>query len=120
MALFASSKAELWRWQRSIVDFLAGLRLVMHARQVQTMPVSAGFPWLGFVLYPTHKRVKARKVVQARRRLRDRCDAWRAGRISFGAFDASVQGLDQPRPLRRQLGVERASASWLQVELIAI
>ena len=92
MALFASSKAELWRWKRSIVDFLAGLRLVLHEKQAQTMPVSAGFPWLGFVVYPTHKRVKARKVVQARRRLTDRYDAWRAGRISFGEFDASVQG----------------------------
>jgi RNA-directed DNA polymerase len=92
MALFADSKAELWRWKRSIVDFLAGLRLILHEHQAQAMPVRAGFPWLGFVIYPTHRRVKGRKVVQATRRLADRFEAWRTGRISFGEFDASVQG----------------------------
>jgi hypothetical protein len=92
MALFADSKAKLWRWKRLIVDALAGLRLVLHENEAQAMPVTAGFPWLGLVIYPTHKRVKGRKVVQATRRMTDRFDAWRAGRISFAEFDASVQG----------------------------
>ncbi len=92
MALFADSKAKLWSWKRSIVDFLAGLRLILHQNAAQVSPVDAGFPWLGFVVYPTHRRVKGRKVVQATRRLSDRFDAWRAGSISFAEFDASVQG----------------------------
>ena len=54
--------------------------------------MSAGVPWLGFVVYPTHRRVKARKAVAATRRLTERFDAWRAGEIGFGEFDASVQG----------------------------
>ena len=49
-------------------------------------------PWLGFVVYPDHRRVKARKVVSTTRRLQARFDAWRAGEISFAEFDASVQG----------------------------
>ncbi len=32
------------------------------------------------------------RLVQATRRLTERFDAWRRGDISFGAFDASVQG----------------------------
>lgn len=51
-----------------------------------------GIPWLGFIVFPDHRRVKARKVVEARRRLRERFGAWQRGEISFGEFDASVQG----------------------------
>lgn len=44
------------------------------------------------MVYPDHRRVKARKVVEATRRLGDRYAAWQAGAISFGEFDAGVQG----------------------------
>jgi RNA-directed DNA polymerase len=46
----------------------------------------------GSIVFPSHRRVKPRKVVEATRRLGERFDAWRAGRISFGEFDATVQG----------------------------
>jgi RNA-directed DNA polymerase len=49
-------------------------------------------PWLGFVVYPTHRLVKARKVVAATRRLGAAFAAWRAGGISFAKLDAAVQG----------------------------
>lgn len=92
MALFADSKAELWAWKRAIVERLARLRLTLHKGSAQVAAVTAGIPWLGFVVYPTHRRIKARKVVQGTRRLTTRFDAWRAGRISFAEFDASVNG----------------------------
>lgn len=55
-----------------------------------------GIPWLGFIIYPSHQRLKSRKVVEATRRLGERFDAWRAGRISFGEVDATVQGWIAP------------------------
>jgi RNA-directed DNA polymerase len=64
----------------------------VHEQRAQVTPVTQGMPWLGFVVFPTHRRVKGRKVRQAKRRLTARYDAWRAGDISFGEFDASVQG----------------------------
>jgi RNA-directed DNA polymerase len=92
MLLFADSKAQLWDWKRAVVERLAGLRLRVHAGAAQLRPVCAGVPWLGFVLYPTHRLVKARKAVAATRRLEAAFDAWREGRMSFARFDASVQG----------------------------
>lgn len=92
MALFADSKAQLWEWKRAVIERLGRLRLTVHENAAQVVPVAAGIPWLGFVVYPTHRRVKARKVVQGTRRLASRFDAWRAGRISFAEFDAGVQG----------------------------
>jgi hypothetical protein len=91
-ALFSDSKRQLWAWKRAIVERLARLRLVIHEEAAQVVPVRCGIPWLGFVVHPTHRRVKARKVRSATRHLADRLDAYRAGEISFGEFDASVKG----------------------------
>jgi len=51
-----------------------------------------GIPWLGFVVYPTHRRVKGRKVRYARRHLHQRLEALHRGDITFDEFNASVQG----------------------------
>jgi RNA-directed DNA polymerase len=91
-ALFSDSKPELYRWKQEVVAFLRGLRLTVHERGAQVTPVTQGILWLGFVVYPNYRRVKRRKVIDARRRLGERFEAWRQGRISFAEFDASVQG----------------------------
>lgn len=90
-ALFADSKRQLWRWHARIVERLAHLRLTVHPR-VQVIPATEGIPWLGFVVYPDHRRVKRRNVVNFRRRFAARFDDYLAGRISFAELDASVQG----------------------------
>jgi hypothetical protein len=90
--LFANDKPTLWQWKAAVRERLAALRLEFHQGSAQVQPVQAGIPWLGFVVFPTHRRVKARKVVEASRRLGDRYAAWQAGEISFAEFDASVQG----------------------------
>ena len=92
MVLFASDKATLWAWKRRCVERLARLRLTIHEEQAQVQPVGAGIPWLGFVVFPDRLRVKGRKVRHAGRRLGRRFEDWRAGRISFAEFDASIQG----------------------------
>ena len=92
MALFSDSKQELWEWKERIVTRLARLRLTIHEGPAQVVPVAAGIPWLGFVVYPAHRLLKGRKAVAATRRLGERFDEWQAGRISFAEFDASVQG----------------------------
>ena len=91
-ALFADSKTQLWEWKQRIIERLATMRLCVHESKAQVLPVRCGIPWLGFVVYPSHRRMKARKVVETTRRLSERYDAWRCGSISFGEFDASVQG----------------------------
>ena len=82
----------LWSWKAAVIERLAGLRLVIHASRAQVLPVDDGIPWLGFVVYPTHRLVKARKVRSTHRRLRARLAAYHAGEISFAELDASIQG----------------------------
>ncbi len=76
----------------AIIERLARLRLVIHETRAQVLPVGEGIPWLGFVVYPTHRLVKGRKVRHAHRRLRSRLAAYHAGEISFAELDASIQG----------------------------
>ena len=64
----------------------------MHAHSTQVAPCAAGIPWLGFVVYPDRIRVKARKVRHATQHLDRLYAAMRDGAISFGEFDAAVQG----------------------------
>ena len=90
-ALFSDSRRELWHWRDAIVDRLAKMRLTVHAR-AQVVPVNAGIPWLGFVVFPTHRLLKARKVHHFSRRLHDRWRAYCAVEISFAEFDATVKG----------------------------
>ena len=90
--LFSDSKRQLYEWKRAFVALLAGLRLTIHEPEAQVIPCTHGIPWLGFVVYPTHRRIKARNVVKFSRRLRDRWDEYCADEISFAEFDASVQG----------------------------
>jgi RNA-directed DNA polymerase len=91
-ALFADSKRQLWDCKAAIVERLARLRLTIHETRAQVVPVEAGIPWLGFVVLPTHRLVKARKVRQATRRLRGRLDEYHAGWISFAELEASILG----------------------------
>lgn len=91
-ALFADSKRQLWEWKAAIVEYLAGLRLTIHQSAAQVCPVGNGIPWLGFVVYPTHRKLKRRNVVQFRRRLERNISAYRRGEISFAELDATVQG----------------------------
>ena len=91
-ALFSDNKRQLEVWKQAIIERLAGLRLTIHESKAQLAPVERGVPWLGFVVYPTHRRLKRRNLVTFRRRLSDRLDEYQAGSISFAELDACVQG----------------------------
>lgn len=110
-ALFAGSKAQLYRWKAAIIERLSRLRLTAHEAQAQVVPVEHGIPWLGFVVYPAHRRVKRRNVVNFRRRLARRTDDYLAGRITFAELDASVQGWINHISYADTWGLRRATFS---------
>lgn len=92
MLLFADDKRTLWAWKGAAIEYLAAMRLTVHAGRVQVVPTAHGIPWLGFVVYPTHRHVKRRNVVRYRRRLRGLVDAYQSGAITFAELDASIGG----------------------------
>lgn len=92
MLLFADTKADLHAWRAAVLERLAALRLTVHEAAAQPRPCAVGIPFLGFTVFPDHRRLKRRKGVQARRHLkalvaRARTDP--AGRAHVKAF---IQG----------------------------
>jgi RNA-directed DNA polymerase len=92
IALFGDNKRELWHCKRAIMQRLAQERLTIHETEAQVLPTESGIPWLGFVIYRSHRLLKRRNVVNFTRRLERNLDAYQAGKISFAELDASVKG----------------------------
>lgn len=90
-ALFADDKATLWAWKEAIEQRLARLRLTIHPG-AHPRPVSEGIPFLGFITFPDHRRLKRRKGVYYQRKFRRLVAACNAGAIGLDAVHASVQG----------------------------
>lgn len=91
-ALFSDSKKQLRQWRKAIIQQLARLRLTIHASEAHILPTQAGISWLGFVVYPTHRRLKRRNTVNFTRRLANHIELYENYEISFAELDASVQG----------------------------
>lgn len=89
--LFAQDKETLHQWQAAIVARLARYRLAIHSG-AHPRPVTEGIPFLGFVVYPTRRRLKRRKGVRFRRRLWRLAADYADGLISLEQLTASVQG----------------------------
>jgi len=90
--LFSNDKTQLWNWRQEIIQRLAGLRLTIHARAAQVQPVGVGVPWLGFVVYPTHRRLKRRNVLGYRRRLAELERRFREGNVRLQDLSSSIRG----------------------------
>lgn len=67
--LFSNSKSELMRWREKVIRRLERLRLTLHEENAFPNPVTEGLPFLGFVIFPNHRRLKARKGYAYRRKL---------------------------------------------------
>ncbi len=66
--LFGADKGQLWAWKTSVQEKLASLRLTLHENSSTVYPVKNGIPFLGFRLYPTHRRLKRANGVNFQRR----------------------------------------------------
>lgn len=90
--LFAESKKQLWEWKTAIRRFLKKLRLVMHEKSSTVYPVTSGLPFLGFRLYPTHRRLKRKNGVNFQRRLRRYYRQFSRGQLNRKELNQRVQG----------------------------
>ena len=90
--LFAPDKPTLHRWRRDIEQFLITLRLKIHEDKTAVYPVSAGIPFLGFRVFPDHRRLARPNSVRFRRRLRPLRERYAAGEIELERVHAAVHG----------------------------
>jgi hypothetical protein len=90
--LFADHKAALWAWKKAIIAKLAAIRLTIHENQAQVFPTRTGIPFLGFRVFPTHRRVKRRKVIHFHRKLKHKLALFERKHLPYEKLVASIQG----------------------------
>lgn len=90
--LFGDDRAELRHWRAAVDDRLAGLRLAVHVTRAQVYPTRIGVPFLGFRVYPTHRRLKRRNGIAFQQRLRQMLAQLARGRITLNHLYAAARG----------------------------
>ena len=84
-------KARLHQVKAEMEDYLAGFRLKLHVHKCQIFPVKDGTDFLGYQVFPTHRRLRPSSVRRARRRLRGLREDYDNGKISWADVNHSVQ-----------------------------
>jgi len=90
--LFAEDARQLQDWRNLVVEKLGELRVTMHERRCHPRPVTEGVSFLGFTVFPDHRRLRRHKAVYARRRFVRLVEEYGSGRLGFEELDAHVQG----------------------------
>jgi len=90
--LFADDKVQLHAWRAAILAFLEKLRLRLHERAFRVFPVTTGIPFLGFRVFPTHRRLKRAKAVSFGRHLKHLLRMYAAREIELDRVNAATQG----------------------------
>ena len=89
--VFANDKAWLHQVKGEIEEYLSQLRLKLHRYKCQIFPVKAGTNFLGYQIFPSHRRLRKSSVTRARRRLKRLQSDYSTGKISWHEVNQSVQ-----------------------------
>ncbi len=88
--IFGNDKRRLGSLIPGLATALAGLRLRLHERKCRVHRVDEGLDFLGYRIWPTHRRLRRSSLVRFTRRRRKLRTAWRTRRISLNDLRASM------------------------------
>lgn len=89
--LFHQDKAVLQEWQRKLTAFLYDeLYLTVNPRKVRIYPSRLGVDFVGYVMYPHGKRVRASSLRRFRRKFHRNLKAYHNGAVSEQRLDDMV------------------------------
>jgi retron-type reverse transcriptase len=89
--IFSDEKEQLWEIMSRIGQFLDGLRLRLHPKKCFVVPVPEGMDFLGYRVFPTHRRIRAETLRRFLKRLRNlyrECRADLSGLLDRKAEDS--------------------------------
>lgn len=88
--LFGDDKRHLRGIKEVMGEYLAQLRLTLHPRKCQMLPVGIGVDFLGYRVFPTHRRLRATTAKRAIRRLREKARVCARGALSMERWRQSL------------------------------
>jgi len=90
--LFSNHKAELNKWREQIIAELCKYRLTLHETKCQAQPATEGIPFLGFHIFPEHRRLKRRKGVAFQRKFKLARKAFHRDELTFTDLNSIAFG----------------------------
>lgn len=91
MAVFGDDKNTLWEILDEVKPLIEQARLNLKSGASMVYPTEFGVDYLGYKLYPGHRKVRGQNVVRYRRRLKKLQNQYAVGEISLADINASVQ-----------------------------
>jgi retron-type reverse transcriptase len=88
--VFDDDKRALWTIYEAMGRYLASLRLTLHPRKCHVLPTRSGVDFLGYRVFPTHRRLRASTVKRCIRRLRGKARQWLRGTLPADRFQHSL------------------------------
>jgi RNA-directed DNA polymerase len=89
--VFADDKYWLHEVKAQIEEYLTLLRLKLHPRKCQVLPVKDGTDFLGYRIFSKHRRVRRDSIIRFRRRMRRLQGAYARGEIPLSHIRQSIQ-----------------------------
>jgi len=88
--VFSDDKAWLADLLPQLQGYLDGLRLRLHPRKCQVSPTRCGVEFLGWQVFPDHRRLRRATGIRFQRRLRELAQGYSAGKVEREQVQASV------------------------------
>jgi len=108
LVFVGQSREEMQALRCELETRLAARRLVVHPRKTQVLPVRNGVAFLGFRLYPFHRRIRRPNLQRFARRLRAQQRGVAEGRLDLGHVRRSLSAwLGYADPVRHERLLER-------------
>ena len=89
--VLGNEKSRLHEIKSEMEHYLVQFRLKLHPHKCQVFPVKEGTDFLGYQIFPTHRRLRSSSVRRARRRLHRLRKDYESGNISWKDVNHSVQ-----------------------------
>lgn len=89
--VLADDKGWLHEVKSQMEEYLISLRLKLHQRKSQVFPVKEGTDFLGYRVFPTHRRVRRNNVTRFRRRMRRLQKAYANDEVSLSHIKQPIQ-----------------------------
>jgi len=88
---FENDKIFLHEVKQAMAEYLTGLRLQLHPTKCQIFVGELGVDFLGYRVFPTHRKLRMSNSLRFRRRLKKMAEKYRQDRITLTEVNASVQ-----------------------------
>ncbi len=89
--ILSNSKSELWEIRERIIEFLTTLRLSVHPKKNHIYPVTQGTDFMGYRIFPTHRRLRKSNLKIFTRRMKRFQQLYQEGKIDLQSINQSIQ-----------------------------